>query len=309
MIEEANDQVSRVNPLKTIFTWACWSNTSQRRTFVTILSDDDMAFWSQNGYVVIHDAVPAENLTAVVDEVWAFLGMDRNDPDDWYREPMRNGGMVEMYQSQGLWNNRQHPRVHQAFAEILGREDLWVSMDRANCKPPMRPDKPDWGHDGMIHWDVDTSKRPIPFGVQGVLYLEDTQQEQGTFQCVPGLHRSFEDWVRTQPAERNPRQPDLTDLEVKKIPGRAGDLLIWQRLLAHGNSPNTAGKPRLAQYITMSPANYGSESARESRIKLWQDRLNPSGKAFPGDKRRWEQQNKAAELTNLGRKLLGQDPW
>ena len=276
---------------------------------MAVLSAEDLAFWDKNGYVVIHDAVPEENLKAVIDEVWDFLGMDRNDPADWYHEPMRKGGMVEMYQTQGLWNNRQNPNVHQAFSEIWGRQDLWVSMDRANCKPPNREDKPDWHHDGMIHWDLDTSKRPIPFGVQGVLYLEDTTAEQGTFQCIPGFHRTFEDWVRTQPSDRDPRRPDLTNLSVEKIPGQAGDLLIWHRLLAHGNAANTAERPRLAQYITMSPANHDNEAAREGRIKLWRDRLNPSGKAFPGDVRRWEANNEPAALTDRGRKLLGLDPW
>jgi hypothetical protein len=274
-----------------------------------VLSPEDFAFWNEHGYVVIPDAVPSQNLQAVIDEVWAFLGMDRNDPDDWYHEPMRKGGMTEMYQTQGLWNNRQHPRVHRAFAEIWGREDLWVSMDRANCKPPNRDDKPDWKHDGMVHWDLDTSQRPIPFGVQGVLYLEDTTEEQGTFQCIPGFHRTFEDWVRKQPEDRDPRRPDLTDLEVKRIPGKAGDLLIWHSLLAHGNAPNTSDRPRLAQYITMSPARHDDEEYRQSRIKLWRDRLNPPGRAFPGDPRRWEEQNEPAELTDLGRRLLGLDPW
>ena len=276
---------------------------------MTILTAADLAFGNTNGYVIIPKAVPQENLDAVVDEVWAFLGMDRTAPDDWYHEPMRKGGMVEMYQTQGLWNNRQHPRVHAAFAEIWGREDLWVSMDRANCKPPNRADKPDWNHDGMIHWDLDTSRRPIPFGVQGVLYLEDTPVEQGTFQCVPGFHRTFEDWVRGQPEDRDPRRPDLAELQVERIAGKAGDLLIWHRLLAHGNAPNTSTRPRLAQYITMSPANFGDEGARQARIKLWRDRLNPSGTAFPGDQRRWEEQNDPAELTDHGRKLLGLEAW
>ena len=276
---------------------------------LAILSDADLAFWSNNGYVVVHEAVPQANLTAVIDEVWAFLALASDDPDDWYREPMRVGGMVEMYQTQGLWDNRQHPRVHQAFTEIWGTHELWVSMDRANCKPPARADKPEWSHPGMIHWDLDTAKRPIPFRVQGVLYLEDTAEDQGTFQCVPGFHRVFEDWVRKQPVDRDPRRPDMEGLEAAKIPGKAGDLLVWHSLLPHGNSPNTSARPRLAQYITMSPANWQDEEARLNRVRLWQNRLNPPGRAFPGDERRWEEGNPPAELTPLGRRLLGLDSW
>ena len=272
-----------------------------------LLSAEDFSFWDKNGYVVIPDVVPPQNLQAVIDEIWDFLGMSPDEPDDWYREPATKGGMVEMYQIQGLWNNRQHPKVHQAFSEIWGTQKLWVSMDRANFKPPQREDKPDWKHEGMIHWDLDTSKRPIAFGVQGVLYLEDTGEDQGTFQCVPGFHRYFEEWVRSQPEDRNPSQPHLEGLDISKIAGKAGDLLIWHRLLAHGNSVNRSDRPRLAQYITMSPANDVDEKARKDRVHLWKERLSPKG--FLGDERRWEENNPPAELTDLGRRLVGLDTW
>ena len=116
-------------------------------------------------------------------------------------------GMVEIYQHQALWDNRQYPRLHQAFSEIWGTEKLWVSLDRANMKPPSRADKPDWQNEGMIHWDTDTSVPKVPFGVQGVLYLTDTSEDQGGFQCVPGFHNIFEEWVKTQPEDRDPRRP------------------------------------------------------------------------------------------------------
>jgi hypothetical protein len=59
----------------------------------------------------------------------------------------------------------------------------------------------------------------------------------------------------------------------------------------------------------MSPAHWDNEEAREARVKLWRDRMHPPGKAFPGDERRWEEQNEPADLTDRGRKLLGLDAW
>ena len=47
-------------------------------------SDDDLRFWADNGYVVLHDACPPENLQAVVDDIMAFLDMDQHDPESWY---------------------------------------------------------------------------------------------------------------------------------------------------------------------------------------------------------------------------------
>lgn len=275
-----------------------------------VLSEADWAFWEENGYVIVPNAVPEALLDAVLDAVWTFLGMDRNDPSDWYREPHRVGGMVELYQHQALWDTRQHPRVHRAFSEIWGTEKLWVSMDRANMKPPRHPDHPDYDHAGFIHWDLDSTANPIPFGVQGVLYLADTDENQGGFQCVPGFHRLFPDWVRNQPEDRDARRPDLEGLEVKAIPGKAGDLLIWHRLLAHGNGRNCSDKPRLAQYISMRPASEDDTAYRDQRVRMWRERLSPEGKAFPGDPRGLERKHgTTAELTPLGEKLLGLTSW
>src|SRR5579862_8099183 len=99
---------------------------------MTILSREDHAFFAENGYLRVRDVVPRENCEAVIDTLWEFVGLDRNSPEDWYRPPAKPGGMVEIYQHQALWDNRQHPRLHQAFSELLGTEKLWVSIDRAN---------------------------------------------------------------------------------------------------------------------------------------------------------------------------------
>ena len=282
---------------------------------MNVLSEKDRQFWEENGYVVIHNAVPSENLEAVIDAIWEFLEMDRNTPATWYRAPSReNGmvelnkaGMVELYHHQALWDNRQVPRVHEAFAGIWGTEKLWVTIDRVNMNPPACPG---WDFNGFIHWDIDTSARPLPFEVQGVLSLSDTTPEQGGFQCVPGFPRRFEDWVKTQPLDRDPWRPDLAGLEVKRIGTQAGDLLIWHSGLPHGTSRNESDRPRLAQYISMKPAQEENEELRQWRIKSWRDRLAPPGMAFPGDPRELEiKYGKTAVLTELGKRLLGSENW
>ncbi|MEE3235389.1 MAG: phytanoyl-CoA dioxygenase family protein [Candidatus Latescibacterota bacterium] len=285
---------------------------------MAVLSENDRSFWQENGFVIIPNAVPQEQLDRTVEALWWFLDMDPNDSNTWYKykpytrddrcSPISGAGMVEMYQHQALWDNRQHPRIYQAFSEIWDEKKLWVSLDRANMKPPARADQPAWGQSGFIHWDVDTSRQPIEFGVQGVLYLTDTTENQGGFQCVPGFNNTFDEWVKTQPEDRNPNAPDLTDLEVKAIPGKAGDLLIWNRLLAHGNGHNISNKPRLAQYITMSPAPKDADESRKARVLSWRERRPMPG--WPGDDREWEHNHlTTADLTPLGKKLLGVDLW
>jgi hypothetical protein len=280
-----------------------------------VLNEQDLAFFKENGYLVVPNAVPRENLDATLMAVWDFLGMDPTDSTTWY-PPERRGGLVYLHQHQTLWDNRQYPRLYDAFVDILGTEKLWVSMDRASMKPPIDPRFPHYEDRGFVHWDLDTSK-PLPtrLGVQGVLALADTDENMGGFCCIPGFHRNLAEWIAGQPADRNPRSPDLSRLpegfKVTPIPMKAGDLVIWDRMLAHGNGRNGGKAPRLAQYVTMHPAASDNEEARQERIACWRDRHAPSywEKDIPEPLRGRERSNPPADLTPLGRKLLGLDLW
>ncbi len=275
----------------------------------------DLDFFRTNGYVVVADAAPKTLLDEATEAIWQFGQMDPDDAQTWYPTPERtnelpelNGaGMVELYHHPALWATRQWPRIHEAFAAVWQTEALWVSIDRCNFNPPNR-DHSAFG--GFIHWDIDTSLQPLPFGVQGFLSLSDCPAGSGGFQCVPALYAQLDAWIAAQPGDRDPFRPDLTGFEVVEVPTRRGDLLIWNSLLPHGTSPNTSAAPRLAQYLSMAPACEEDADARAWRIDAWLHRRAPQGDAFPGDPRQWERRHgTTAALTPLGRKLLGLDLW
>lgn len=282
-----------------------------------IFTEAHRSFLAENGYVVVPTGVEPEKLAAVVDVIWDFLGMDPGDRDDWYRPPLRPGGMVELYQHQALWDLRQHPRVYRIFRELHGTGRLAVSIDRVSMKPPVHPQFPEYAHPGFIHWDLDPRNPPPPgrMRVQGVLALTDTAADQGGFQCVPGAYRQFSELLASlTDQELDTRRPDVDGrgLQVEPIPCRAGDLILWDVRLLHGNGKNRSDRPRLAQYITMNPATEWSENEerRRSRIEAWRDRTGPGGPAFPGDPRGVERERyRTADLTPLGRCLLGLDEW
>lgn len=75
---------------------------------------------------------------------------------------------------------------------------------------------------------------------QGQLLLDDVSEDGGGFCCIPGFHRYVDQWVAMFPPDDPlPKQPDLDDprvqalrpqgFQLKNIPGKAGDLLIWHR--------------------------------------------------------------------------------
>lgn len=88
--------------------------------------------------------------------------------------------------------------------------------------------------------------------------------------------------------------------------------MIWNRALPHGSGRNRTDRLRLSQYLTMFPTPPPEQREQRAalRVKLWRERLNPPQACFPGDPRRLEQrEGKTAELTLLGKKLLGIDSW
>ena len=126
-------------------------------------------------------------------------------------------------------------------------------MDKGGFNPPVNAD---WQFSGpFLHWDVSLAP-PVPFGIQGILYLTDTAAEQGAFRCVPGFHRKLNDWLRSLPPEVDTRTQDLESLGASTIAGRAGDLIVWRQELPHGSSPNRAAKPRIVQYISGEPSDW-----------------------------------------------------
>ena len=45
------------------------------------LTPAQRTFWEENGYPIIPNAVPQENVVEVIDAIWEFLKVKRDDPE------------------------------------------------------------------------------------------------------------------------------------------------------------------------------------------------------------------------------------
>ena len=220
--------------------------------FENILSEKEVAFWNENGYIVVSGVYSDEEINAAVTAVWEHLEMDPDDPESWYTRASDHGIMVQLFRHAALDRVRTSPKLKAVFAQIWGTADLWISTDRVSLNPPERP-----GHEfpgPHLHWDV-SLELPIPFGVQGLVYLTDTEAEQGAFTCVPGFHTEIETWLKGLPPRADPREQARDELKAVPIPGKAGDVVIWHQALPHGSRPNRHTRPRIVQYVTMFPSD------------------------------------------------------
>jgi Phytanoyl-CoA dioxygenase (PhyH) len=295
-----------------------------------VLSEADYEFWQTYGYFVVKEAIPAAAAKRLMDFVLDFQGIDPGRPDTWYRErEFRSDldrelyiyGFVEAYHHQFLWDSRQTQRVYDAFVDVWDCEELWVSLDRLNLNPPNIKNRDrsliapaERGFDINLHWDVDTTLSVPPQRVQGIIALNDTEPACGGFQCAPALFRDFDRWKLTQPADRDPFRPriDRAEFPVIRPEVKAGDLLIWNGMVAHGVAPNTSENGlRAVQYLAMMPALESHHELRRSRIDSWRRLATPDWHAtLVGDADMPESlRYSTATLNELGERLLGLTSW
>jgi ectoine hydroxylase-related dioxygenase (phytanoyl-CoA dioxygenase family) len=217
------------------------------------LTDDELAFFDEHGYVVVHDAVAPADRDAAAAAIYQFLDADPNRPDTWYSNKFGKSIWVPLLRHPAFLNNRNSPRLVKAFAQLWGREDLWSTVDQGGLNPPERDD---WKFPGPhVHWDMSLVP-PHHFGVHGILYLTDTPADQGAFSCIPGFHRHLAQWLEALPPGEDPRHAVFNHPGLKPITGRAGDLVIWHNSLPHASSPNHGKLPRVVQYITLRPTRW-----------------------------------------------------
>jgi len=216
-----------------------------------VLDESDISFWNVNGYLIIRNVISGQDCEDTINAICDFIDIERDDPSTWYNNhPARQGIMVQLFQHPALEKNRLSEKIRKAYEQLWSRKDLWVNTDRVGFNPP---ETSFWKFPGpKMHWDVSLAM-PIPFGLQGILYLANTASNQGAFTLVPGFHNKIESWLGSLPPSVNPRNEDIYALGTKPIEAKAGDFIIWHQALPHGSSPNTSELPRFVQYINYAP--------------------------------------------------------
>jgi len=220
-------------------------------TVEDVLDAQDMAFWEEHGYLVLKQAVAAEACSAARDAIWEFLGASPDDPASWYRpHEAKYGLMLTLFDHAALEQNRRSARIRNAYRQLYGSAAIFKSIDKVSFNPPENEVFHFMG--SGLHWDV-SLEPPIPYHLQGLLYLSDCGPADGAFHCVPGFHRTLEDWLRSLPPDADPRETAKRELQGSPVPGKAGDFVIWHQALPHCATPNRGTTPRLVQYLTYLP--------------------------------------------------------
>ncbi|WP_127019542.1 phytanoyl-CoA dioxygenase family protein [Rheinheimera mangrovi] len=224
----------------------------QSRTIPSVLTEQQLAFWHQFGYLVVPAVLTPEQCEQSRAAIWHYLQASPEQPQSWYRQlGLCEKIMLPLFRHPALDANREVPLIRQVFEQLWQRTDLVMSTDRVSFNPPQTSD---WAFPGPdLHWDMPL-RSPVEFATQGLIYLTDTTEQQGAFCCVPGFHLKAENWITSQgKTEFELQQQRWADWPVKAIAAKAGDLIIWHHALPHGPSANTTHQPRMVHYINCYP--------------------------------------------------------
>lgn len=258
----------------------------------------------QYGWVRVEGAIPANLCERLVDVLTTQMNVPVHDPARWHEYGGEMRDFVPIWGHQAQWDIRQHPNLHRIWSALWGTERLTVSLDSCRFTPPW---KPGYAEPYSIHWDHDPSDTNRKM-FQGVLALTNTAANQGGFRCVPSLSHDHGAWPDEPRLDADGEESWLADTagrEIVNVPAQAGDLIVWDSRLPHGNSKNTAVRPRLAFYVMMGPAD---DAYRRVLVASWR-----TGRCVPWWRNRpgydlvepWP----PATLTKLGKRLLGLDLW
>ena len=217
-----------------------------------VLSADELRHFEEHGYLVLRGAVPQAQCHAARQAIWDYLGASAGDAASWYRpHPGKRGLMLQFSDHPALEEIRHGAYLRRAYQQLYGSgTSIYPTIDKVSFNPPETPQDRFLG--SALHWDV-SLKLPIPFKLQGMLYLSDCPARHGAFHCVPGFQHRIADWLRELPPGAAPREWAAGNLQPVAVEGNAGDFIIWHQALPHCATPNRGPSPRMVQYLTYLP--------------------------------------------------------
>lgn len=246
----------------------------------TLLTEDQIRQYREQGYVVDPETIDAGTLTEVDRTIRDLTSraLEQEDYSDILElEPDTSDG-------QPVARRIYNPFVQDEVFERLGRDDrildrieqlIGPDINMQHSKLNMKP--ADVG--SVVEWHQDLTYFPHTNDdlVSTLVYLDDATEENGCLQVLPGQHTGYLDHTTEDGAFAGMVTENLSNGRRGKavtLPAPAGSVIFMHCLTPHSSLPNTSKSARrtiIFEYRAADsfPLYYGEMVNRNEKFAAW----------------------------------------
>ena len=248
-----------------------------------MLSDAQRAFYAENGYLMIENAVTPDQLdrlraitarlidaSRTVSESNDVYDLDKGHGPD---SPRLTRIKIPHKQDPYFWEVLRNSPMTQVLNDLLGPETT-ILTSKLNTKAPGGGRAVEWHQDWAFY--PHTNDDLLAFG----LMLEDVDEANGPLMVIPGTHRGpVLDHTSNGvfAGAINPDDPAFDREKIVTLTGKAGSMTVHHARLLHGSAPNRSDRARMILFYECASADawpiLGSNSYFHAlgQRKFWDD--------------------------------------
>jgi ectoine hydroxylase-related dioxygenase (phytanoyl-CoA dioxygenase family) len=224
------------------------------------LTDDQVEFFHQQGYLSGVRILDERQIAALRDELSAWFEPDHEGRKLWYEYHTNESASPNsvLFHALGAW------RIGVAFHDLLWHPAFTIPAsqllggavrfwhDQLFCKPA-------W-HGGVVAWHQDYSywTRTTPMAhLTAWIALDDTDEANGAVQYIPGSHRWDLLPITGLAGDMEAIRAALTDSQWAQFQHpmmtrlKAGEAAFHHPLMIHGSQSNRTDRPRRATVLNV----------------------------------------------------------
>lgn len=228
-----------------------------------MLTADEIAFYRENGYLMIENAVSAGQLDRLREITYALIEKSRPvtesnsvyDLDEGHSAAAPRLTRIKLPHKQDpyYWEVLKNSRMTGVLTALLG-PDTMLQTSKLNTKAP--------GGGAAVEWHQDWAFYPhsnddmLAFG----LMLEDVDAANGPLQVIPGTHKGpvLSHHGRDSGVfcgAIDPEDPLFQPEKAVTLTGKAGSMTVHHVRALHGSAPNLSDRNRLILFYECRAAD------------------------------------------------------
>jgi ectoine hydroxylase-related dioxygenase (phytanoyl-CoA dioxygenase family) len=226
-----------------------------------MLTSDQVTFYRENGYLMVEDAVDAEQLEALRRVTYDFIERSREvsesdqifDLDEGHSPAQPRLTRIKLPHQQHpiFWDVLRSERMTGVLKDLLG-PDIRLHTSKLNTKAPGGGAAVEWHQDWAFY--PHTNDDMLAIG----LMLEDVDEANGPLMVIPGTHKApvlshFTDGVFCGAVD--PDDPRFEKDRIVTLTGKAGSMSLHHVRTLHGSAPNRSDRARLIVFYECGAAD------------------------------------------------------